>query len=143
MWFSSSIVKRECFTEHGQFDESLKMGIDWDLWLRISTTYEFDFVNAPLTVYRIGHSGQMSKNIETRQHCSDLIMKRFLKNFPGVIDRNMTRRAYFLTYCNRGEYFRKRRKLKSYQYFLKALAIDPINKATYKGLLKNLINWSG
>ena len=27
--------------EMGGFDESLPMGIDWDLWLRIAVKYEF------------------------------------------------------------------------------------------------------
>ena len=140
--FSSSIVRGECFEKFGQFDESLKMGIDWDLWLRISTKYDFDFVDEPLLAYRVGHSGQMSKNIETRQQCSDLIMERILRNYPGVIDKKTVREAYFSTYCRRGDFFRKTNKLTSYRFFIKAIAMKPVNKEAYKGLIKNIINFA-
>lgn len=140
IWFSSSIVRRECFKKFGKFDESLKMGIDWDLWLRISTGYDFDFVNEPLLAYRVGHSGQMSKNIETRQQCSDWIMDCFLKSYPGVIDKKTVREAYFSTYCSRGNFFRKNSRLTSYRFFIKAIAMKPVNKEAYKGLIKNIIN---
>ena len=37
----ASVVRRECFDAVGAFDESLPMGIDYELWLRISTKFEF------------------------------------------------------------------------------------------------------
>ncbi len=141
VWFSSSIVRRDCFEKYGMFDETISMGIDWDLWLKISTGYEFDFVDEQLIAYRTGHVGQMSKNMETRHRCADFIMARFLKEYPGIIDRETIQLSYYITYCNRGEFFGKSNTLASCQYYIKALHLNPMKKRAYKGIVKNIINW--
>ncbi|WP_321371085.1 glycosyltransferase [uncultured Desulfuromusa sp.] len=141
VWFSSAVVRRKCLDEFGCFDETLKMGIDWDLWLKISTKYEFDYVEEPLIAYRVGHSGQMSKNVETRQKCSDLIMERFLNNYPESVEKKTISEAYYNTYCNRGNFFRNLDKQKSYKFYIKAIIMKPFKRNAYKGLVKNLINY--
>ena len=51
--FGTSIVRRACLEKVGLFDNDLRMGIDWDLWLRIATHYNFDFVDEPTYAYRV------------------------------------------------------------------------------------------
>lgn len=137
--FSSTVVRRECLERFGLFDVSLKMGIDWDLWLRVSTAYRFDFVDERLFYYRMGHSGQMSKNLEERQRCSDRIMSSFLERFPGVVSEATVRKAISVTCCNRGDYLRQIDRSRSYHYFFKALKYNLAELGAYKGLLKNLL----
>lgn len=139
--FSSSIVRRKCFDEFGIFDESLRMGIDWDLWLRISTGHKFDFVDEKLINYRIGHSGQMSRNDEERQRCSDRIMAKFLSKYQGVVSKDTITKAMAFTYCNRGEYYRKINRWSSTCYFIKALKMNFFDIAAHKGLIKNILYW--
>lgn len=58
---SSALIKGECFDEVGLFDEGLSSCQDWDMWLRIATRFEFDFV--PETLVRINrHGKQISTN---------------------------------------------------------------------------------
>jgi glycosyltransferase involved in cell wall biosynthesis len=45
---STVVVRRECFDEVGLFDESLPASQDADMWRRLSRTYYFDYVKAPL-----------------------------------------------------------------------------------------------
>lgn len=134
--FSSSIVRKICLERCGIFDESYKMGIDWDLWLRISTVYEFDFIDEPLLIYRIGHVGQMSKNIEVRQKCSDQIMKNFIKINQNIISPWIIRKAYSYTYYNRGNYYLTIDRKKAIQNFLKAIWENPVEIRVYKALVK-------
>jgi glycosyltransferase involved in cell wall biosynthesis len=49
---SSALVKMECLYEVGFFDESLEACEDWDLWLRLSSSFSFDFVNEVLVYIR-------------------------------------------------------------------------------------------
>jgi len=137
--FSSSIVRSECFDQFGGFDETLAMGIDWDLWLRLSTRYHFDYINEPLLIYRVGHSGQMSKNETTRHKCSDRILIKFRKCYPDEISSMLERRAMAYTFSNRGTYYRHIDLTLSTNYYLRALKMHPIWRTAYIGLLKNCL----
>lgn len=139
--FSSTIVRKDCFERFGTFDENLKMGIDWDLWLRISTAYEFDYVDDRLFFYRMGHSGQMSKNAEERQRCSDRILEGFLQKHRDTVPASTISKAMVYTYCNRGDYYRKRDRWRSTGYYIKALKMAPADTTAYKGLIKNILYW--
>jgi len=138
--FSSSIVSHECFTKVGLFDESLSMGIDWDLWLRIAVFYKFDYVDEPLLIYRKGHTGQMSKRQGERLLCADKITEKFLTNHPDVLTKEWIKRVLSYNYTNRGNYysFQERIPGKAIKYFFAAIYQDWHNFNAYKGLIKCL-----
>ena len=137
--FSSSIVRCGGFKEFGVFDESLPMGIDWDLWLRLSTQYKFDFVDEPLLIYRVGHPGQMSKMVEKRHSCSDQIMKQFIHQYPEIVSPNIIRRALGYTYCNRGDYFGGKDLSLANRYYLMALRQSPFDVRAYISIIRLII----
>jgi glycosyltransferase involved in cell wall biosynthesis len=139
--FSSSVVRRECLTAVGPIDESLSMGIDWDLWLRASVSWRFDFVNEPLLDYRVGHAAQMSRNVEERQACSDRIMTKFVREHPRALSPTIVRDAWSYTYNRRGYYFRPLDLRKSTDFYRRALREKPLQAAAYFGLAKNALYW--
>jgi len=57
------LAKREVFDVVGLFDENLKFGEDWDMWLRIAQQYEIDYVPEILVHIR-RHGKSMTSNIE-------------------------------------------------------------------------------
>lgn len=138
--FSSAVVRREVFDKVGMFDETLTMGIDWDLWLRTSLHYTFAYVDEPLLYYRVGHDGQMSKNVGKRHEASDEIFNRFILNNSDKIDPITIRRVYHYTFVNRGNHFRTKNNLaKSTGYFLKAFVQWPFSIVPFTFLLKNAV----
>lgn len=134
--FSSSIVRRDCLLSLGAFDESLKMGIDWDLWLRQSTRYHFDFVDEPLLIYRLGHPGQMSKNVEERQRCSDQILNGFIQKYSNFVTKRALRRARAYTYLNRGGYQADRNANQAFSYYIRSFFQWPFSLRPVLGILK-------
>jgi glycosyltransferase involved in cell wall biosynthesis len=58
---SGVLVKRDCFSKTGLFDETLPTCEDWDMWLRIAQYYDFDYVENKLVKLR-RHSTSMSTN---------------------------------------------------------------------------------
>ena len=58
---SSVMIRAELFDEIGNFDESLPVCEDYDLWLRIAAKYEFHFIEAPLIIKQGGHADQLSR----------------------------------------------------------------------------------
>ena len=133
VWFSSSVVRKQCLQELGGFDESLPMGIDWDLWLRLSMHWDFAYVNEPLLLYRVGHPGQMSRNSETRRACADLILNRFLHDKTSLLNPTAVRKARAYALCNRGFFNLKSARWRSLRFFLLSLILNPFSRYPYKG----------
>lgn len=77
--FSSCVIRRSYLEQVGYFDESIPMGIDYDLWIRLARVCKFDFVDEPLVKYRTGHSN-LSKNTMKRYECAQKIMRKNLSN---------------------------------------------------------------
>lgn len=134
--FGSAVVRRECFARLGAFREELRMGIDYDLWLRFSTKYEFDYVDAPLLRYRVW-AGQMSKNCEGRYRNGVEIMRRFLSEYPAAVDRVTQDRAWAHTYVGYGECMRRSgHALASVRMYFRALRHRPSYLPAWKALVR-------
>ena len=134
--FSSAVVRRACFEKAGMMDTSLRMAIDWDLWLRISVHFEFDFVAEPLTFYRMGHEGQMSRNYEVREVDQMRIMRRFIDANPGLLRPSLIRWVMAYSYCNRGYHFRRSDGARSFRCYMAALRWRWCHKPAWVGLAK-------
>jgi glycosyltransferase involved in cell wall biosynthesis len=58
---NSVLIRKECFTRLGLFDESLRWG-DYLMWMRIARHYRIDYVDKVLTRYR-QHPTQSTRNL--------------------------------------------------------------------------------
>ncbi len=138
--FSTGVVRRQCFERLGYFREDLGMGIDYELWLRLSAHYRFDFVDAPLVRYRIW-PGQMSKNVERRYLNGIRIMNDFLAECPDAVDESVKRHAWAHTYSGFGDSLRgaKGRGKAAFRHYLRALGYCPTYVPAWKGVVKLLL----
>lgn len=59
---SSILIKRECVDKVGLFDERLPSFQDYDLWIRISKTFHFEYIKDPLLNYYI-HGAKIWTNL--------------------------------------------------------------------------------
>jgi glycosyltransferase involved in cell wall biosynthesis len=60
VWTSTVLAHRTLFTDIGLFDTSLRIGEDYDLWLRASRMTEILRVDRPLALYRM-HGSNITK----------------------------------------------------------------------------------
>ena len=58
---SSAMLRGVIFDDIGNFDESLPVCEDYDLWLRIAMKYTFHFIEKPLIIKQGGHADQLSR----------------------------------------------------------------------------------
>ncbi|HMC63299.1 MAG TPA: glycosyltransferase [Gemmataceae bacterium] len=133
--FSSALVRRAVFDDVGMFDESLPLAIDYDLWLRVATKYDFDYVDEPLVLYRTGHAS-LSQRTEERLFIANRIMQRFLKAHGGAssLPRVVVRRAraetcYHIALARRG-----RSRWRALPWYLLALTWWPTFGPAWHGL---------
>lgn len=138
--YSAGVVRRECLERNGCFDESLGMGIDYDLWLRLSAHYQFDFVPEPTVRYRIW-PGQMSKNYRKRYQSAIRIMQSFLDNNPRIVNRSVVRNAWAHTYVGRGNttLWRESDRPAAMRDYLRALRCVPWYWPAWRSMARSLI----
>lgn len=77
----SVLVRREVFERVGLFDESLRTFPDWDLWLRVSADYTFEYVDAPVARYRM-HPEMVSRD-RLKMWQGALAVRRKLVTMPA------------------------------------------------------------
>ncbi len=136
--FSSAVIRRDVIETIGGFDERLRMGIDWDLWLRASRLTEFAYVDEPLLLYRVGHAGQMSRNWEERFKSADQIFERFRQSDPSVVPERLLRRVRAYRNVSRAGLYRDVDLAASTRMYLDALGFNRFAVAVLRGLLFNL-----
>jgi glycosyltransferase involved in cell wall biosynthesis len=68
------LVRRDCFDAVGLFDERLRTGEDWDMWMRLAAHFDSARVSRPLTTVRaVSH---MKFPVEVMERCTLLVLER-------------------------------------------------------------------
>ena len=134
---SSTVVRRECFTEVGIFDEHFPHAEDWDLWIRISKYYHFRFIDEPLLIYYV-----MPDSLFVNQACTirayEMILEKHYKDIEK--DKRILARFYIVM----GDLLCSEKKLRQgRRYFMKAAVAYPLNIESLLAYLASLQGQSG
>lgn len=82
--FTSDVVlKRSCFERIGMFDESLRIGEDYDLWLRAACDCRFGFINSVLAKRR-RHEGNLVNDWVRLTSSTLQVLKKFEQNHTNL-----------------------------------------------------------
>lgn len=73
---SAALIKSEVFQKVGLFDESLRAGEDWDMWLRIAQQFHFDYCPEDLVLIRL-HENNMQKDSLRMLTAELMILNKF------------------------------------------------------------------
>jgi len=124
---SSMMVKKEVFNKIGIFDEKLSVGEDWDMWIRISRKYDFDFVPEFLFKYYI-HNSNITNTLNFEKQMKDIeyIFKKYKRYYE------INPKIYSIRLRNDGtKYILWGRTHEGRKYFLKSIKINPFNFKSY------------
>ncbi len=72
----TAVVKRKCLETHGLFDERLPRFQDWDLFLRISRSYQFMIVDEPLVLVH-SMAGSIGTNLRARLDAMEIMLEKY------------------------------------------------------------------
>ena len=125
---SSMLLRKECFEKAGLMDETLVVGEDWDLWLRILQNYQIRYLETPLFKYRV-----RAKSISS-PHNEDIALKSDLRVLAKVHSGKSWRekghlkaKAYSYRYfCAAWAYHQNGNRKKAFFYILKSLGGYPL-----------------
>ena len=138
--FNTTLVPRRILEDVGGFDESLRMAIDYNLWLNISLNHEFLYVDEPLVDYRIW-GGQMSHRTGERMENFFRLLENFLKENPGVVTPSEARRAWAHSYTTRGLWLgQAKRKREAWQDFFRAFSYRAYDRRLWRSMVRLILN---
>jgi glycosyltransferase involved in cell wall biosynthesis len=129
---STVVLRRQCFDTVGRFDEQLKFGPDYDMWIRISRFYEFEYIKEPLVFYSV-HGNRMSTNYALMVTGLETLLKKYETYFS--LSRNSYSyrlRQLGVLYCYRGDIREGRAAL------FKAIQFSPLEIRNYYNMALSL-----
>jgi hypothetical protein len=91
----SVLIRRDRLDRIGLFDPALRMGEDWDMWLRLAASYEGCGVRSVLVVYRRCSEGPPKYSSELLESCTLRVLARLFsgpETSPGL--RKLRSRVY-------------------------------------------------
>lgn len=84
--FNTSLVRRSALERSGGFDEALRSGEDFDLWLRLSRHSKFYYTPQTWAKYRVT-PGQISADVWKNLNANKAILERFIASNAAVLDK--------------------------------------------------------
>lgn len=130
---SSVVLKKRCFEEVGLFDEKIVYAEDYDMWIRISKEFEFDYVKDQLVKYRV-HQNSISGNYTAVISGLERLMTKHNELFASNNKAYSNHLLWLgVAYCYDG-------KIKSgRKAFIKAIKLNPPDIRLYYNLAISML----
>ncbi len=123
------IVRRRCFERVGFFDEQLRTGEDWDMWLRLASAFTHAWVPEPLCLVSASTSPKFS--VLTFEQCTLRVLDRLFsckhlaKEWPEVVAKRRLIYAWHYSVLAKS-YLRERRIINFFRLASRAVASHPL-----------------
>ena len=134
---STVVIKKWCLNKIGLFDETLFFMEDWDLWVRLSLNWDFEYISLPLAKAYIHYYSHLSHNLKEQTKSRGKLLKRYKHLFK----RN--RKSWGELYiCQGAEYCQLKQMMKGRINLIKGIMKYPLNKIGYFHLLSSVFGAS-
>ena len=126
----SVVMRRSCLDQVGLFDERIFIPADWDLWLRLARCFPIDYIDAPLSKYRMV-SNYTLRNAEQYIEETQYVMDKHFTLSPELMaeDRNRSLSKLYVDYGTlhreNGDMRRARKRLRE------AIRLNPCAWSSY------------
>ena len=129
---SALLLRKECFEVSGLFDEELPSYQDYDLWIRISKAFEFDYVKEVLYRYYV-HDNKIWTNPQALSKGLDIMANKHCTKDLGI-RKNFSSQFLLVgvMFCYQGNLERGRKA------FLTAIRLYPFEIRNYFNLFLSL-----
>jgi glycosyltransferase involved in cell wall biosynthesis len=74
---SVAMVRRCCFKTLGMFDQNIRFAEDWEMWIRVATSYTFAVIKKPLVYYRDHRNNKSKKYMRNLSNFRVIVEKSF------------------------------------------------------------------
>lgn len=139
------VLRRECLNILGLFDEGLRRGEDYDLWLRVAANFKIGYQDVVTGIYRM-HSDNISRDTIGMNigvlNVLDKMKKLYPQHVSKIPKEKINNRYLRLSYSIGYEYFCKYDLVNARRYFLNALKFKKMSIPIYIYILSTYLNAS-
>jgi glycosyltransferase involved in cell wall biosynthesis len=131
---ATPIVKKRCFKKAGFFDETLPSCQDWDMWIRISKYYKFDYV-PNILAKQYSHGNQISLTLEKKIIGREKLLKKHwfeISHRPQTYANLLNRLGVLQTIAGNSKKARK--------YFFDSFRVNPFRRGSYMHFLLSVLS---
>jgi glycosyltransferase involved in cell wall biosynthesis len=121
---SAVMVRRDCFSKVGLWDESLRGGEDRDLWLRLASRYRFSFIDAPLVRIDRRREDRATRNWKLIATNRETYLRKREQDLPDRFRKHLPDLRHRTYYAMAKYYFRSGDVRNGRRYSLRA-AVAP------------------
>ncbi len=134
---SGAVVRRDLLDEVGEFDETLRAGEDWDMWIRLADETQFGYVDE-IFVHRRERYDSMSREIDRMLEWDLRVFEKHLPLFrrQGMTARQARRARAAILRRSGVAYFCAGQNDKAWSTLTQSLRLNPADIKTLAPLAK-------
>ncbi len=136
---NTTMTRRKCFDEMGGMSSKRRVADDYDLWLRFSARYRFQYMPEYFAYYRVMEN-QISSDKRARYEVNEAIIQDFRHKFPESLSKASFDEAFAFFYTRKGRYLAANGdRIGGFRNILKALRHSPLYRIPWRGLVAVLL----
>jgi glycosyltransferase involved in cell wall biosynthesis len=119
------LIRKDCFKRAGLYDESLATAEDWEMVLRLSKYFEYDFIPEVLVITHF-HGERISSAPEGKIRAREIILEKHrleFSRYPAVLSEHLNRLGFL--YGLTGNFNKAR------NYFVQSMKKKPWQRFAY------------
>ena len=136
---NTTMTRRKCFNEMGGMSGKRRVADDYDLWLKFSARYRFQYIPEFLAYYRVMEN-QISSNKKLRFETNEKIILDFLAAFPDAVSEHEKKAGLTAFYTRKARHYAASDKKEAYKAIRIALGINPFSLGVWRSFAKIVVS---
>ena len=136
---NTTMTRRRCFNEMGGMSGKRRVADDYDLWLKFSARYRFQYIPEFLAYYRVMEN-QISSNKKLRFETNEKIILDFLAAFPDAVSEYEKKAGLTAFYTRKARHYAASDKKEAYKAIRIALGINPFSLGVWRSFAKIVVS---
>lgn len=137
------MVRQRCFNKIGGMDINNRLAEDYELWLRFSLHFRFQYIPEYFAYYRVMDQ-QISSDKKARFYANELIIKDFRQNFPTALTPDEFAEGFAYFYTRKARYLAGAGQLgAAYLCLWKAIRHKPLYRVPWRALMAVTLKKAG
>jgi len=100
---NTTLTRKKCFDDLGGLSGEVRVGDDYELWLRLSTKFRFKYTPGYFVKYRV-MDDQISTDKYRRFDSNESVLQKFFEKYPESVAKAEKKRGWSYFYIRKARY---------------------------------------